>query len=286
MVVAARGSRTFSQRLIGRIPRVELQANVAIGNKGQPLVIHVARPVGRSDSLPLVVYVYGGGWQHGNPDQGLWAIAGLALRGYVAAAIDYRLSHEAAWPAQIEDCKCCIRYLRAHADEYGLDRDRVGAVGPSAGGHLAAMLGTSAHRPELEGDGGWPEQRSDVQAVVDWSGPVDLLHMATYQGTTHSRETWVARMLGGPVATEPKTVRSASPLTYITPAAPPFLVIHGDRDLVVPPNQSQILDAALRAAGVPSRLVRLPKTGHGFLGVRATRMTAKFLDEQLKPARV
>jgi acetyl esterase/lipase len=274
---------TISQRIIRVLPGVELLPNIAIGNDGpRPLLIHLARPHRDRGRLPAVVYIYGGGWQHGNPDQGLWAIAALALRGYVAASIDYRLSHEATFPAQIADCKCSIRYLRAHAAEYRLDPDRIAAVGPSAGGNLAALLGTSAKARELEGQGGWAGERSDVQAVVDWSGPIDLLRMAEDQGNSFSSETWMARMIGGPLLEEREKVIAANPVTYISRTTPPFLIMHGDADDVVPFNQSQILDDALRAGGARSTFFRMPSRGHGFLGISAMRLTAAFLDRELK----
>src|SRR5215207_5470184 len=143
---------------------------------GRPLTMHLLRPRERPDRLaPGLIWVHGGAFRHGSKDSGIAKLFSFARRGYVCASIEYRLSGEATWPAQIEDCKCAVRYLRAHAHELGLDPERIGAWGSSAGGHLVAMLGVAPDRPELEGRGGWAEHSSRVQAVCDAFGLADLL---------------------------------------------------------------------------------------------------------------
>src|SRR5712691_113271 len=142
---------------------IELIADVKYGLPGRPLILHMARPRRRRGPLPAVAYIFGGGWRHGSPDQGLPAIVALAFRGFFAASIDYRSSTEATFPAQLEDCRAGIRYLRSHATVLGLDPGRIGVIGLSSGGHLAALVGTGADpwggsKDETE------QERADVAA--------------------------------------------------------------------------------------------------------------------------
>lgn len=229
-----------------------------------------------------MAYIFGGGWESNGPDQGLLPICGLALRGYVGVSIDYRLSHEALFPALLEDCKCRIRYLRANAGNYGIDIARIGVLGLSSGGHLAALLGTTAGRPELEGGGGWPAQSSAVQAVAAWAAPVDLALLARDHGNATSATSMSGRLMGGPVAEKHDQVAKANPITYLTAAAPPFFLAHGAQDHTVPPNQSRLLYDGLRGAKVPVELLILPTKGHGFLGLQALRQTVAFFDRELR----
>ncbi len=268
---------------------VELIRDVEFGRGGEgTLKLNLFLPKGRraGAKLPTVAYIHGGAWLIGSRDMvferppTLAALCSLVAEGYVCAAIEYRLSQEAPFPAQIEDCKCAVRFLRAHAEAYGVDPERIGAWGPSAGGHLAALLGTSGGAKELEGSGGWPEHSSRVQAVVVWFGPSDLLRM----GGTHSNpDSPESRLIGGPIQENKAKAARASPITYVSKDSPPFLVMHGAEDAVVPPNQSELLHAALRNAGVESELVIVPGKGHEFLGEEASRKVAAFFDRHLRP---
>ena len=207
---------------------------------------------------PVIVWVHGGGWWEGNKD---WRRAvPLVPKGYAVANINYRLSQHALFPAQIEDCKAAVRWLRANAKKYGLDPDHIGAWGPSAGGHLVALLGTTAGVKELEGTGGNLDQSSRVQCVVDWFGPTDL---ATMGGRYDQPGSSVARLIGGPVLTNREKADRASPLHYVTKNAAPFLIMHGDQDDVVPLSQSVKLAEALRRAGVEVTLQIYKGAGHG-----------------------
>ena len=259
---------------------IELMAGLEYGQPGRTLVMHAARPRRRRGPLPAVAYIYGGGWRNGNPDQGLLTVVALAFRGFFAASIDYRSSNEVSFPAQLEDCRAGIRYLRSHATVFGLDPGRIGVIGLSSGGHLAALLATSAAQAEAAEAG--EQGRTDVAAVVDWSGPVDLLAMAEEQGTAGLPDTNMARLLGGPVAGNTDLAAKANPITYLSSAAPPFLIVHGADDRVVPLDQSLKLHAALNQAGGRSELLVLPNKGHGFLGIRASLKTLSFLDRELK----
>ena len=234
----------------------------------RPLTLHLLRPQAPSAQLlPVVVWIFGGAWMGGNKNQGLPMLLPFAQRGYLCASIEYRLSGEAIFPAQIHDCKCAIRFLRSQSAVFGLDPNRIGVWGVSSGGHLAALLGTTADVPELEGEGGWPEFSSRVQAVCDCFGPTDFLQMdragsALQHDAPDSPES---RLIGGPIQEHPDRVARANPITYITRARalPPFLIVHGDQAPLVPFNQSELLVEALRRAGADVRFHRVVGGGHG-----------------------
>ena len=231
---------------------------------GKELKMDIAYPQEESDTpRPVIVWIHGGAWLAGNKDRNP-AMRFTAL-GYLTACINYRLSQEAIWPAQIHDCKAAIRYLRAHAKKYNLDPDKIGVWGSSAGGHLVAMLGTSGGVKELEGEGGWGDQSSRVQAVVDYFGPTNFLKMCEYpsqmdHGAPDSPESLV---IGGKVSEHPDRVRSIDPITYVTPDDPPFLIAHGDKDPLVPYNQSVLLYDALKKAEVDVEFITVKGGGHG-----------------------
>ena len=208
-------------------------------------------------------------------------------RGYAMAAVQYRFSQEAIFPAQIHDCKAAIRWLRANARQYDLDANRIGVWGASAGGHLVALLGTSAGVADLEGAHGPLDQRSDVQAVCDWFGPSDLIAMCRFPShMDHAApDSPESQLVGGPVLECPGAVARANPITYISGDEPPFLIMHGAQDMTVPPNQSELLHAALIAAGVESELVIVPGAGHGRPGFQTAEILAKvtsFFDAHIR----
>ncbi len=255
---------------------------------GRPLRLHLVRPAPLpARTLPVVVWIFGGRWQVGTPESGLPHLTRLARRGYAGAAIEYRYSSEAPFPAQLEDCKCADRFLRANAVRLHLDPDRIGVWGPSADGHLAALLGTTADRAELEGAGGWPGWSSRVQAVCDWYGPTDFLQMdragsAIVHDAPDSPESC---LIGAPIQARPDLAARANPITYITGDEPPFLIMHGDRDRLVPPHQSELLYVALRAHGVDATLHLIADAGHGGpeFETEAVRQTVEaFFDRVLK----
>lgn len=234
---------------------------------------------------PLVVWIHGGAWRAGSrvKPPALY----LTSRGYAVASISYRLSQEAIFPAQIHDCKAAIRWLRANSAKYGYDATRVGVWGPSAGGHLVALLGTSGSVQELEGDLGHPDQSSAVQAVVDFFGPTDMLQMSKVPGQAHhdAPDSPESQLIGGPIQQNKDKAARANPITYITPNDPPFLIIHGDRDATVPMNQSELLDAALKKARVPVTFRVLPGAGHGgpaFNAPDVRDQVADFFDRHLR----
>jgi acetyl esterase/lipase len=255
---------------------------------GRPLTMHLLRaqprPAGRA---PGLVWVHGGAFRHGSKDTGIARLFSFARRGYVCASIEYRLSGEAIWPAQIEDVKCAVRYLRAHADELGLDPDRIGAWGASAGGHLVSMLGVAPDRPELEGQGGWAEHSSRVQAVCDYYGPADLLAMADQPSALDHNEadSPEGQLLGGAVREHPDRARSASPISYATGDEPPFLIFHGAEDMTVPYPQGQAMYQAMGSGDAIFHTV--VGAGHGgpaFEHPAVVRHVEAFFDRHLGPA--
>jgi arylsulfatase len=219
--------------------------------------------------LPVVVWVHGGGWSKGSKENP--PLAWLAAEGYAVASINYRLSWVARWPAQIDDVRAALRWLRANAAKHGLDPGRIAVAGGSAGGHLAAIAGTQAP------PAGEPVS-SRVGAVIDLYGPADLPSMPANRADRPGEDaarTNGARLLGGPVRDRLELAREASALHHVSAGDAPFLILHGDRDPQVPLEQSQRLDAALRAAGVRSELVVLTGAGHGGKEFSAPEIRAK-----------
>ncbi len=262
---------------------VIIERDVVYGHAGdRPLKLDILRPRDMAEKcLPLVVFVHGGGWRAGDKSAGVGRLMRLVQSGrYVGASVGYRLSGEAPFPAQIHDCKAAIRFLKAHAEKYHLDPQRIGVWGTSAGGHLVSLLGTSGDVKELEGDCGWPEQSSRVHCVVDFCGPSDFLAFADVQrGDAASA---IAQLLGGSVREKRDLAKAASPVTYVTPDDPPFLIVHGTEDAVVPFSQAETLHAALQKAGVPSTLVRIEGGGHGFGGPQVDARVEAFLAKHLR----
>jgi len=251
------------------------------GQKELLLDLYLPAAVG-AGRLPVIVWVHGGAWRSGSKED--CPARGQAARGYAVASVNYRLSQEAIFPAQIHDLKAAVRWLRANADRYGLDSDRIGAWGASAGGHLVALLGTSGGVKDLEGDLGDAGYSSRVQAVVDFFGPTDLPQMSKFSSAIDhdSPDSPESRLLGGPVQQNKDRAARANPITYVTKDDPPFLIMHGDRDPLVPLNQSELLHAALRNAGVESSLEVVKGGGHGFRGPEVDAAVERFFDRPLK----
>jgi len=232
------------------------------GHERQKLDLYLP-PTG--SGWPLVVMIHGGAFRMGSKDG---EPAGpFVERGYAVAAINYRLSQHAPFPAQIEDCKMAVRWLRANAARHGYDPERIAAFGQSAGGHLAAMLGTTGDVTAFD-VGAHLDVPSRVQAVADFFGPTDFLQMDAHRVSAEAMvhdtpDSPESQLVGGPILDNPEKVARANPVTYVTPGDPPFLIVHGDADALVPHHQSQLLDDALRRAGVRSKFVTIPGGPHG-----------------------
>ena len=244
---------------------------------GKPQLLDLYIPEKAEGPLPLVIWIHGGAWMGG--DKRSCPAMGMTGRGYAVASINYRLSQEAKWPAQIYDCKAAVRWLRAHAKDYNFDPERFGVWGSSAGGHLVAMLGTSGDVKELEGDLGNAGVSSRVRAVCDFCGPTDFTVIDKFPNGAVKP---VTQLLGGPVAENLDKARTANPVTYVTKDDPPFLIMHGDNDKTVPINQSEVLNEALKKAGVWVKFEPVKGAGHGFGGPAITKTVNEFFDEQLK----
>jgi acetyl esterase/lipase len=250
------------------------------------LLLDLYIPQDSDKPLPLIVWIHGGGWRSGNKDR--CTALPMARRGFAVASISYRLSGEAIFPAQIEDCKAAIRWLRANAQKLNVAAGQIGVWGSSAGGHLVALLGTSGDVADLEGEiGNHLDQSSRVQAVCDFFGPTDFLqmdaHMLPDTRLVHdSPESPESLLVGGPIQDHPDKVARANPITYISDDDPPFLIMHGDKDPLVPLHQSQLLHEALQKAGVPSRLHVVQGAGHGLGGPDVMRMVCEFFESRLK----
>lgn len=255
---------------------------VANGHERQKLDLYLPKS---NKKLPLILWIHGGAFREGSKDDG--APIEYLAEGYAVASINYRLSQHALFPAQIEDCKAAVRWLRAHADTYNLDPERFGAWGASAGGHLVAMLGTTAETDMFD-VGAHLNVSIRVQAVVDYFGPTDFLQMDPHRppdGMLHDvAGSPESQLIGGPIQEHKAKVATANPITYVTPHAPPFLIVHGNRDPLVPHHQSVLLEAALKQAGVPVLLYTAKGQGHGeFTDPYIPKLTKEFLATHLKP---
>jgi acetyl esterase/lipase len=266
---------------VGAEPKPALDLDITYAKAGdKELKLDLAKPEGKGP-FPCVVLFHGGGWRMGNKKDVRSWLPFLAEEGYVAASVGYRLVPDATFPAQIEDGKTAVRFLRANAKKYGIDKDRVAAMGWSAGGHLACMLGLADPKCGFEGKE-CSDQSSRVQAVVDYFGPTDL---AAFGKDELAQKGMLAPFVGKRYADDPAAHEKASPVKYVTKDAPPFLIFHGTKDWVVPIEQSRELAEKLKDVHVPVKLVEVPGEGHGWDGKangETTRETLKFLAEKLK----
>jgi acetyl esterase/lipase len=205
---------------------------------------------------PALVYVHGGSWMHGDKSEAVMFAKGMTAQDYLVVSINYRLYPEGKFPNMIEDVKCAIRSLRAHASEYNLDPDRIAAIGPSAGGHLVSLLGTSDQSAGWD-VGEYLDQSSRVQAVIAMVAVTDL----SRNFPNADIETMKRVGFGE------HNVSEASPITHVTVDDPPFLLIHGERDTLVPYEQSQLMYERLVQTDVPAQLVIVKNAGHSFTSI-------------------
>jgi acetyl esterase/lipase len=251
--------------------------DVPYANKSEAQKLDIYLPDDSDGPFPVIVAIHGGAWMFGNKadDFNRFFLEGLKY-GYAVACIDYRLSGEAHFPSQIHDCRTAVRYLRTNAAAHHLKGFQIGAWGASAGGHLAALLGTAAHARELDD----PSMRSartrfssKVQAVVTWYAPSEnflamdeQLSKSGMGSPDHSAEdSPESRLLGRKIVDVPALVKFASPMTYIRPKVPPFLIQHGRKDSIVPVEQSINFAAQIEKIAGPGRatLEILEEADHG-----------------------
>ena len=262
---------------------VEVAEDIVYATVGdRDLKLDLARPAGASGSSPAIIAIHGGAWRSGDKADVRNLLVELAEAGYVAISPEYRFCPEHTFPAQIHDVKAADRWLKRHADEYGVDPDRVGAVGFSAGGHLALLLGLTDASDGLEGPDADESVDTGVRAVVNFFGPSDLAADDLPAVSIVLRND----LIGGTPEEKPDEVVAASPLTYIGEADAPILVFQGTADPLIPATQATALAEAMAEAGIPGRVELIIGAGHGVAGPdvpRTKRATIEFFDRFLKP---
>ncbi|MEH7414593.1 alpha/beta hydrolase [Neobacillus drentensis] len=251
--------------------------------KGRQLLADLYLPKVRKEPLPVVIWLHGGGWRFGNRKLGPDFTRYFASKGYAMVSIDYRLSDEDIFPAQIHDVKTAVRWVKTIAGEYGLDRNKIGLWGSSAGGHLAALAATTESNQFIGENPLYPEMTSEVQAVAIGYGPMDFLQIDEQRKLdgiteedpesvqipkdkkTSDPDSFESLFLGGPILTCPERVKEANPLTYVKSGLPPFLIMHGLSDVAVPAHQSKLLYQKLADKKNNVSLYLIYGLGHGFL---------------------
>ena len=249
--------------------------------------LDLALPLKRTSGkpLPVIAFIHGGAWRVGSKDGGLRRIRGFLKSGkYAGVSIGYRLSNEAKWPALIHDCKAAIRWIKANAEKHGLDGGKIAVHGTSAGGHLVAMLGTSAGVMAMDGSiGPHTAQDTKVACVVDYFGPTNFLRMNDFKGRIDhdAAGSPESQLIGGPIQDNKRKTLTADPISYVSKEDSPFLIMHGTEDMAVAYNQSVILHSALKRADVPSALLTVTGGGHGVGVGMLNEYVQKFIDGHL-----
>lgn len=259
-------SPTFSQtnRVMNLFPEgTTLHGNIPYNDDTlKKHLLDIYLPPNTSGKVPLVIWVHGGGWLSNDKyaDMGYMKamIAEIINQGYALASIDYRFSTQAVFPAQMLDCNGAISYLYDHAKDYGFDRERFALMGFSAGGHLASMLGLSKNNSVDAFFMPGSSKKFSFKAVVDFYGPAEL---SLFQGATDAKSP-EGLLIGAAPLDRPDLAKIASPVSYVDEKDPPFLIIHGEKDDLVSPRQSQLLHSWLKVKGVPSELIIVPNAPH------------------------
>jgi len=290
LILALSGLPARSEELFKKVSDLNYVPNSVEASQTLDLYI----PNDNKKVHPLVIFVHGGGWSAGDKS-GAPLVEEFSKYGIAVASLNYRLSTEARFPAQIFDVKAAVRWLRAHAAEYSLDPANFGAWGGSAGGHLVALLGTSNGARELEGNEGNAGQSSYVTAVCDMCGPANffslnqpftpgVLSRPILLGPGKSRypKKCASQILLGATPDEnPGQAKLASPVCWISKNTSPFLIIHGNKDRTVPLNQSLELAALLKAKQIDTTLMVVPNAGHAVGGADVNRSIISFFKQHL-----
>ena len=258
---ADKEQRSTSSAAVGSFPRWQGQRDVTYcTDGGQPLTMSLFAPVPTDRPAPVVLQVHGGGWERGERFVNLAqspTASQLVAHGMVVASVDYRLAPENPWPDQIIDVKCAVRFLRANAPELGIDPNRIAAWGSSAGGQLVSLLAVNG-TPAAWDTGAYGDVSSQVDAVVDEFGPADLSAPGWGPYVTN-----IFRTVFGTASDSSPVLRAASPITYVDPGDPPFLILQGTADHIVPAAQSEELAQRLEADHVPTELDLVARGAHG-----------------------
>jgi len=263
---------------------IAYERDIEYGRGGdQRLYLDLSRPQQLTEPAPCIVVIHGGAWRAGNRRAHTDLLFKLSQAGYVAATVQYRFCPDNPFPAQIEDVKCAVRFLRAHADRHGIDATRLGGIGFSAGAHLAMMLGVMGPTDGLEGNGGWAEFDSQIQAVVAFFGPTDL----SANDLPVASQQLVKDFLGGSLEERPEAYKAASPIAYVSKGDAPLLMFQGTRDPLVPHTQAYRMIEAMTKAEVPGRVELLIGQAHGWGGAELNHtleQSFKFFDQRLLKA--
>lgn len=261
---------------------VKHEANVVYGTgAGEPLKLDISYPEKIASAAPCLVVIHGGAWRGGAKEQLTDLTFQFAQRGFVAASVQYRLCPKHRFPAQVEDVKCAVRFLRSEAKRFQLDPQRVGAIGFSAGAHLAMLLGVMDPADGLHGEGGHAGESDKVQAVIGFFGPTDF----SQTDLSAISEGLVNDFLGFTREENPEIRKRASPITYVDKADAPLLIFQGTRDPLVPHTQAIVMGEAMTKAGLGGRVELLIGAGHGWGGeeiVRSFEQSVLFFSQQLK----
>jgi acetyl esterase/lipase len=272
LAVTLAGLRWWRATPFGTTTLTDL-AYVPDGDMQQTLDLYLPRGV---TAAPLVIWVHGGGWETGGKADP--PVLGMIRHGYAVASIDFRLSSTAKFPAQIQDCKAAVRWLRAHSADFHLDPRRFAGIGASSGGHLVALMATTGRTAGFD-VGQHLDASSALDAAVDYFGPTDLIDIDSPMLLRP-----LTKLFGGPARDNEAAMRRASPLTWVTRSAPPFLIIHSENDRVVPYEQSVRLRDALARAGADVHLHTLKGSEHDNVTVSRTLPDVlDFLDRALRP---
>jgi acetyl esterase/lipase len=249
---------------------VTIEKDVAYLAPGRAEKLDLYLPAARATGVrsPAVVIIHGGGWTNGDKGASREFNIGttLAKAGYVAASVNYQIEGAERWPTNLLDCKNAVRFLRAGAERHGVDVDRIGVIGGSAGGHLALMVGYTTGVPDFEPLAPYPGVSSAVRAVVDMYGPANLLTRRTTDalGNPTGQVRLDSKLMPTKATDDEAGWRRASPVFHVRPGLPPTLILHGTADTTVDREQSLELERALEKAGVPHKLLMLPGVGHTF----------------------
>jgi acetyl esterase/lipase len=266
------------------LEKVTVDTDVEYAKAGDvSLKLDIYKPKAESSKpRPVIIWIHGGGWQGGNKDGGRGRVGPLAATGdYVGVSVGYRLTDVATFPAQIYDCKAAIRYIRANAQKLGIDPNKIGVWGASAGGHLVSLLGTSGDVKEVEGDLSTTGVSSRVTCVVDFCGPSDFLLFGVTNPRLNEPGQPVYKLFGGPLKDKQDLAKQASPVTYVSKDDPPFLIMHGTADATVNIRQAERLFEAEKQAGIDTTFVRIEGGAHGFGGPEVDARVKAFLDKHL-----
>lgn len=245
------------------------------------LKLDVVRPDGGGGPYPALLVIHSGGWREGSREEARRLLGPLARRGYVAVAPEYRLAPQNPYPAALLDLKAAVRWLRGNAASLRIDPQRIGAIGFSAGGHLALLLAVTGPNDGYDTEAGKGAPSSSIQAVVNFYGPTDL----TATDFPEMTADMIKDLLGGTAIQKPELARQASPVTWVSAGDPPILMIQGSDDDTVPVNQSKKLDDAIKKAGVAGRIHIVPGAKHGFDDTKlpeALGQAVEFLETNLK----